>query len=499
VRGLVLSVCAIAAALAVAAPASAEILALGGPLWLVSDDGAMRTKLPGTAGARRPDWSPDGSQIVFERFARDRGRLFAGPPEGPFTEIPGSEGLSEPAWSPDGTTIAASRDAAGKGPYLNDLVLLPAAGGTPRVLTAGSNDNDPEWSPDGTQLAFTRYPTSPPRESDLMVVSADGSGLRLLTKSAFEAAWSPDGSTIAFATERDDNGVWCPEESDDCETSDELYVIGADGSGERRLTDTTSDETEPAWAPDGSRIVFASDRHYPQAGADEIFVMDADGGCVTQLTIGSDVLHQPVWRPGRPVARGACGVRIAPFVTGADLGDVRVPGATPLFPGNEFGGMRVGYARRRAIVYDECVLAVPGRCAGSILLESYTTCARNPARNALPVFWVEAYRGGLLLKIDGRYEFYSGGTVTLMFLDVETRRFVHRIVDALRPVRTPGAKPPRRFAGPQFPPAVWRQLLFSQRLRTQSRYFKRHVLVRSDRKVVKALSRLRTGRRPACA
>jgi hypothetical protein len=74
---------------------------------------------------------------------------------------------------------------------------------------------------------------------DIYVINADGSGLRRLTD-GMDPAWSPDGQKVAFARWRDPRGI---------------YVINEDGSNES-LVFGWSQAKAPAWSPDGSRIVF---------------------------------------------------------------------------------------------------------------------------------------------------------------------------------------------------------------------------------------------------
>jgi TolB protein len=74
---------------------------------------------------------------------------------------------------------------------------------------------------------------------DIYVINADGSGLRRLTD-GMEPAWSPDGKRVAFARWRDPRG---------------LYVVDEDGSNETLLFGW-SQAKGAAWSPDGSRIVF---------------------------------------------------------------------------------------------------------------------------------------------------------------------------------------------------------------------------------------------------
>lgn len=75
----------------------------------------------------------------------------------------------------------------------------------------------------------------------------------------------------------------------------DVYAIGDDGR-ERRLTATRGDDEDPAWSPDGRRIVFSTDR-WSAAAHSAIAVMDADGGRVRRLTSGDARNVEPVWSP----------------------------------------------------------------------------------------------------------------------------------------------------------------------------------------------------------
>jgi TolB protein len=59
-------------------------------------------------------------------------------------------------------------------------------------------------------------------------------------------SWSPDRFRLVFESRRHGRAP--------------LYIINADGTGERRLTRNGADDTHPAWSPDGSTIVFDSTR-----------------------------------------------------------------------------------------------------------------------------------------------------------------------------------------------------------------------------------------------
>ncbi|MDE2743227.1 MAG: DPP IV N-terminal domain-containing protein [Gemmatimonadota bacterium] len=100
--------------------------------------------------------------------------------------------------------------------------------------------------------------------------------------SDYNPAWSPDGQRIVFTSTRGRNSG--------------IYVMSADGSNPTRLTQNAGEDWSdwsPAWSPDGQRIAFVSTRD----GNSEIYVMSADGSNPTNLTqdVGDD--YNPAWSP----------------------------------------------------------------------------------------------------------------------------------------------------------------------------------------------------------
>jgi len=89
--------------------------------------------------------------------------------------------------------------------------------------------------------------------------------------------WSPDGSKIAFASNK--NGNW------------DIFVVNADGTNLTQLTDSPANEVDPTWSPDGSMIAFISDNE----GEGDIYVMKADGSDVVNLTNSPSPERDPCW------------------------------------------------------------------------------------------------------------------------------------------------------------------------------------------------------------
>jgi Tol biopolymer transport system component len=149
-----------------------------------------------------------------------------------------------PAWSPDGRTLVFESTRDGK--YA--VYTIGADGtGLKRLTSPDVNSEQPGWSPDGTRILFSSDRDG--KHLDLYLMDADGSNpVRLTTTPAggyYQSAFSPDGKWIAFQGRPDNARV-----------DDHIYVIRADGSRWRQLTDSTTNSMSPAWSPDGRWITF---------------------------------------------------------------------------------------------------------------------------------------------------------------------------------------------------------------------------------------------------
>jgi len=225
-----------------------------------------------------------------------------------------------PRWSPDGTRLALVSDGADR-EGVPQLYLVDATGGEPRRLTnLARGAGNPVWSPDGRRLAFLSTEGNglddaerdapggvirhirrrvyrvdgggyvDDRFQHVWVIAADGGEPVQLTygqQSDVMPAWAPDGSRIAFVSNRETGA--------DLTFQSQLYVVPTDAPADgatdraRRIDQGTRQAAAPAWSPDGSRIAYVGLRaDAPAGGNDEVFVVPAAGGSAESLTRGFD-------------------------------------------------------------------------------------------------------------------------------------------------------------------------------------------------------------------
>lgn len=183
--------------------------------------------------------------------------------------------------------LAVGYDEFGRGgEQFHGFKLIRPGGGLVRTFAKCENNEFEQkrtpcpyelaFSPDGSRVAFRR-------DDQLAVADIDGTDLKLLgpvTARDSEPAWSPDGSTLVFTGESDPE----PANPNGIQKTD-LYLIGADGTGSRRLT--SGGGQAPAWSSRGT-IAYVRD------GA--IFRLDPATGSEARLASGDSPDFAPSGR-----------------------------------------------------------------------------------------------------------------------------------------------------------------------------------------------------------
>lgn len=180
-----------------------------------------------------------------------------------------------------------------------DLFAISVAdGGIQRIATGSPSDGNPRWSPDGRQIVFARSETySAGAVPDLYVINADGTDERNLTNTPEYdenwPAWSPDGTQILFSSDRPNPDVPGRVVAE-LATEKDLYVMDADGSNLTRLTSDPGYEVHGVWSLDGKWIAFI--HRESLLGQARLALMHPDGSNRRVLVeVGQP--YGPTWSP----------------------------------------------------------------------------------------------------------------------------------------------------------------------------------------------------------
>lgn len=247
----------------------------------LQSDGLVPLALNAGSVSRDPSPSPDGSQFVFAvsqtgMLGDEQNDLYIVNRNGMnmrrLTSMPGIEDY--PQWSPDGTKILFRGIVDGASNIYTVNVdgtgLVNITAGLPADLT---NRREPAWSPNGSKIAFIAVRDG---QHKVWTIDTDGSNLtQVTTGGGFEMtpAFSPDGQKIAYTRYNAANA----------QLGDDIMIVSASGGTPTRLA-LPGDQRTPAWSPDGSLIAFSGTEVAGNART-YIYTMHPDGTGVRLRTV----------------------------------------------------------------------------------------------------------------------------------------------------------------------------------------------------------------------
>jgi TolB protein len=253
-------------------------------IFVVNPNGSGETQLThGEFGhASDPNWSPDGTKILFDGDVSGIPQLYVmngngsgGDPTTPLFDDPSNADLA-PHYSPDGSKIAFQ--SCGNTGCSIDVIASDGSGSATVLTSPLWFAQNPTWSPDGSKIAFESNQDG--LLDAVWVMDANGDNLHRLTAAALEAGypdWSPDGKHILFQD-------LC------CRFGTNIWVMNADGSNQKQITHmpTKHQNGFAHYSPDGTKIVFISDLAYKpgtcnEGSCSDLYTMDTNGTHTTKI------------------------------------------------------------------------------------------------------------------------------------------------------------------------------------------------------------------------
>ncbi len=301
-----------------------------GELWLLTVGGDKQLLIGGPAGAAGARWSPDSSRIAYIAPV-------AGKPQLHVMRL--SEGIGRPvtsgnrapgqfAWSPDGKSIAFAAQVDAKPVTFTGMPTKPEGAtwaADARVVT----DFQYRLNDGGYQAQGARH---------LFIIGADGGPPRQITKGDVAqisadspVVWTPDGMSLVVAALIRPDADLKGRDSD-------LYVVSVDGSGSRQLTSSDGVEGEPAVSPDGKWVAYSGAPDKPAFYVrPDLWVVPITGGTPRNLTSALDrEIHAPLWSTDGKFVRGLMNEAGVTRVI-----EVAVAGGVPRVVVKEVGGTRL--------------------------------------------------------------------------------------------------------------------------------------------------------------
>ena len=258
-------------------------------------------------------------EIIFSSLSDNQGTIYICNPDGSNLQkfIEGGINTS-PSWNRQHSKIVFNSIDPASG--VSGLYIFEMEGKSKTLLLKRFSPRDPSFSPDGNTMAFADFVEDGSENAEIYTMGIDGSNLTKLTDNPsrdYFPRYSPDGKTIVFSSERDGNiqlytmnnngknvkrlmeneftdnsGSFSPDGLNIIFNSDrggnsDIYTISSDGNGEvKNITNNSAGNYEALYSPDGSMIVYRSNKGLADNMSYDIFIMSANGSNQTDITPG---------------------------------------------------------------------------------------------------------------------------------------------------------------------------------------------------------------------
>jgi serine/threonine-protein kinase len=263
-----------------------EAPALGGNARLLTESGEAST-------ARTPSYSPDGSKVIFA----DTGGLYAIGPAGAARRLLAEDDTNAPRWSPDGSMIAyvhggllfsLGEEMLGNSAASSLRVLMVSTGRSHPITTGEWLDTSPVWAPDGRTLLFVSNRAGSRDIYSLRLTpegEPDGDPKRLTSGlNAHGISLSKDGRLLAYSAYAPSDTIW----------SLDIPAKGVAPLAQARQVTFANEKIEKlSVSRDGKWLGYDSDRN----GLADIWKMPIAGGPPEQITRGPDNKWINDWSP----------------------------------------------------------------------------------------------------------------------------------------------------------------------------------------------------------
>jgi Tol biopolymer transport system component len=271
--------------------------ARGCDIYTANPDGSAIRRVTHDGNAFSGDWSPDGRHIAYVGAASGDFAIWIVRSDGSHArQLTPNDRRSDNFWprfAPNGRRLlfvncGGSDCDGGIGSVRTDGTHL-------HMVTENSHSsyNVAELSPDGTRLAYMRWHVDGVKMA-IYVANADGTDERRITQARLEGYlpdWSPSGDRITFTSY-----VFFDR------PAPSLYSVRPDGSDVQALTHPPSPHSDwdGSYSPDGSKIIFDSDRRYVDGCCGDLFTIDAGGGNLQRIDLPFDA-YDPRWGTAPPM------------------------------------------------------------------------------------------------------------------------------------------------------------------------------------------------------